>query len=294
VALAAHASLGGESDVLRGKPAYASPEQLEGGDMDCRSDIYSLGVTLWTALTGQRLFSEEIGPNAVAERSQPIQAPSSVAPQVPSCLDAVCLKALAPAREDRYQSAEEMLSHLRRTAVVHDLIAAPRTVGKWVAARRAPEEPTLEHSQDLHQDNDGVRRDMSRTLVLTHRKKPLLQSLGPQASPNRPSGSLAPLPLDLRALVREHWPKVALPLLLALLLVWAFVNGTRTVAQPGQLPPQAPPNVAPADPKHPSAAPANPATDEAPGASANDLESPAALDNAPTPGTTETPPPPSE
>src|SRR5215470_5352336 len=43
-------------NVVRGKPAYMSPEQIAGGELDRRSDIFSVGTVLWNALTGKKLF----------------------------------------------------------------------------------------------------------------------------------------------------------------------------------------------------------------------------------------------
>lgn len=131
VAQARVAGLDDDGRPVSGKPGYASPEQLNGGELDARSDVYSMGVTLWNALTGQSLFSNNLDENTISERSSEIRAPSAVSDS-PEPLDEVCLKALALSPDDRFQTAEEMLRALRRVAVVHDLVASPRSVGEWV------------------------------------------------------------------------------------------------------------------------------------------------------------------
>ncbi|MBC8072315.1 MAG: serine/threonine protein kinase, partial [Deltaproteobacteria bacterium] len=132
IAKAANA-LSERSSITRGKPAYVSPEQVLGRRVDHRSDIFSAGVVLWNALTGEQLFggdSPEQTLQAVLQR--PIVPPSTMGLRPPSCFDRVCLRALEREPDRRYQSAEQMLIDLRRIAIAEDFLAPSSDVARWV------------------------------------------------------------------------------------------------------------------------------------------------------------------
>jgi serine/threonine-protein kinase len=104
--------------ILKGKFPYMSPEQAEGTDLDCRSDVFALGIVLWEQLTGRRLFK---GENDLATqrlvRACQVPAPSSVEPSVPPGLDPIALKALSKEPKDRYQDAAELRNALEDFAL---------------------------------------------------------------------------------------------------------------------------------------------------------------------------------
>jgi serine/threonine-protein kinase len=91
-----------------GTAQYLSPEQAQGLPVTAASDIYSIGVLLYEALTGQAPFEADspvtVALKQVSERPRP---PSEVNPQVSRALDAVVLKALAKDPANRFASAEE-------------------------------------------------------------------------------------------------------------------------------------------------------------------------------------------
>lgn len=124
----------------RGKPAYLAPEQATRQPVDHRTDVFSAGVVMWNALTGERLFDgttvEETIENVL---SRPIPPPSAVGLKPPPCLDAICLRALARDPAARYQSAEEMMQELRTVALHEDLLGSPSDVARWVVATFGPE-----------------------------------------------------------------------------------------------------------------------------------------------------------
>lgn len=92
-----------------GTVAYASPEQLTGGTMDGRSDIYSLGVVMFEMLTGRVPFEgDEPMATVGGHLATPAPRPSSVRPGIPAWADAVVLRALAKSPDDRWQSAADM------------------------------------------------------------------------------------------------------------------------------------------------------------------------------------------
>lgn len=117
----------------RGKPGYLSPEQVRGVPLDPRSDIFSAGVVLWNALTGEQLFDGD-DPQQVLHQvvSRKIPKPSTVGLRPPACFDRICMRALARDPNERYQSAEQMLTELRKVAIAEDLLAPSSAVGRWV------------------------------------------------------------------------------------------------------------------------------------------------------------------
>ena len=89
--------------------SYLAPEQLEGGAIDPRADIWALGVVLWELLTGKKLFHCTTNLEAVVEiLARPIPSPSTDNPRVTSELERIVLKALARDPNERYRSAREL------------------------------------------------------------------------------------------------------------------------------------------------------------------------------------------
>jgi hypothetical protein len=102
-----------QAGVLKGKWAYLAPEQVEGGKIDQRADIFSLGIVLHEMLTGRRLFKAATGLATLEKvRAAKILPPSATNPAVPLALDAICMRALARSPKDRFQSAAEMAAAL--------------------------------------------------------------------------------------------------------------------------------------------------------------------------------------
>ena len=106
-----------QTHAVVGTAQYLSPEQARGELVDARSDLYSTGCLLYELLTGQPPFT---GDSAVAIAYQHVREipkpPSALAADVPESLDRVVLKALAKARDDRYQDAAHMRTELLAAA----------------------------------------------------------------------------------------------------------------------------------------------------------------------------------
>ena len=101
--------------LVVGTPAYMSPEQGEGSEVDCRSDIYSLGMVLYKLLTGVVPFTGD-NPGTVIYKHlhEAPKPPSEVNPRVPAKVDALVLKCLAKKPDERFSNAAEMLSAIAR------------------------------------------------------------------------------------------------------------------------------------------------------------------------------------
>jgi serine/threonine protein kinase/tetratricopeptide (TPR) repeat protein len=99
--------------VIIGTPEYMSPEQVEGKDIDQRSDIYSLGVILYEMLTGGVPFEGDT-PLSIAykHKNEAPQDPSQINVQIPKDLSQLIMKCLEKDKEKRFQSAAEVRSAL--------------------------------------------------------------------------------------------------------------------------------------------------------------------------------------
>lgn len=104
-----------------GSVHYISPEQARGGYSDERSDIYSLGITIFEMLTGTVPFD---GDSAVAVAVQHIQdsipAPSQLVEGIPISVDKIVLKCTQKKTDRRYQSASELIADLKKSLVMPD------------------------------------------------------------------------------------------------------------------------------------------------------------------------------
>ncbi len=134
---------------LKGKLSYMAPEYIEKRVHDARSDVFALGVTLWEALTQQRLFRSDNELDTIT-RIVAMEAPppSSVAPWLGGRIDGVFERALAKNPEHRFQTAAAFGEALETAARKDDLIAKASEVGAHVAAVGGP---TLEKRRSLVQ-----------------------------------------------------------------------------------------------------------------------------------------------
>ncbi len=126
--------------VLKGKISYMSPEQALGEKVDRRADVFAVGIMLWEALAGRRPFK---GHNDVVILQKlvagEIPSPGTVRDDIPELLEAICMKALAHDREERFATAEDMQRALE--AALEKLGERPqlRAVGDLVTRAFADE-----------------------------------------------------------------------------------------------------------------------------------------------------------
>jgi serine/threonine-protein kinase len=100
---------------LMGTPAYMSPEQGQGLEVDSRSDVYSLGVVVFEMLAGKPPFQADTPMQLVFKQiNAPIPELSGVRPGLPAALDEVMHRALAKDPDTRYQTATALLHDFRR------------------------------------------------------------------------------------------------------------------------------------------------------------------------------------
>ena len=100
--------------AVRGTPAFMSPEQAIGGDVDGRGDIYSVGCLAYWLLTGQHVFTADTTMGMLVQHAQaePVPPSRKARQQIPKALDAVVMACLAKDRDQRPQSAKDLARRL--------------------------------------------------------------------------------------------------------------------------------------------------------------------------------------
>ncbi|HXV64249.1 MAG TPA: protein kinase, partial [Vicinamibacteria bacterium] len=99
---------------LIGTPQYMSPEQAEGEPMDARTDLFSVGVVMYEALTGRRPFEGKTLESIIGRIIEVEPAPvAALKPSTPYALGWLIRRCLRKKRDDRIQSARELLADLR-------------------------------------------------------------------------------------------------------------------------------------------------------------------------------------
>jgi serine/threonine-protein kinase len=120
-----------------GTPNYMSPEQVIGGEVDGRSDLFSLGVILYQLLTGEKPF---VGDSVTAISYQVVNVepppPSKLNPALRPSFDRIMRKAVAKAASDRYARCQDLAADLRSA------------VEQWRDSAKHSEPPTLVSRED--------------------------------------------------------------------------------------------------------------------------------------------------
>lgn len=105
----------GYQTLASGTPYYMSPEQALGKEIDHRTDIYSLGVTLFEMVTGQLPFKS--GDAVYHHIHTPPPEAKTIAPEIDSSLNEIILRSMQKDPRDRYQSARDLLEDLKKVRI---------------------------------------------------------------------------------------------------------------------------------------------------------------------------------
>ena len=210
------------SGVLLGTVAYLSPEQVERGVADARSDVYAAGLVLVEMLTGEKAFTGETPIHVAYQHVHGgVPVPSERVDGLPPALDELVAVATARDPDERPADATELLGLVRRTrATLSPVDLDARPAG--AAATRASQQPTATTALPPHpvragaaaptapRSADGSRHGRSDTAALSVPPRPLEGVVVADRGGRRG---------------RNWWPAAFLSMLLAAATAWFFFLG---------------------------------------------------------------------
>ncbi|QSQ22836.1 serine/threonine protein kinase [Pyxidicoccus parkwayensis] len=128
--------------VVKGKYPYMSPEQITNRELDHRSDLYSLGIVLYEASTGKRLYKRDTVEATIMAASQAhVPPPSEHNPDFPPGLERILLKLLQREPDARYQSARELHVDLEKFRASQNWTSGGRELAMLVT-KLCPPDPS--------------------------------------------------------------------------------------------------------------------------------------------------------
>ena len=202
-----------ESSVVLGSVSYLSPEQVQRGISDERSDIYSVGVVLFELVTGRKPYEGE-SPIQIAYKhvNERIPAPSTIISSIPPTIDAIIVKATSPNPDQRQRNAGVLLSELRAAVIEIDPLKR---------------QLSLELDLPLPREKKRSRKPLGEirignTVVNRERSEPLASSLGKEAERTVTSSSNSETTTEVR---RRNSKRVIRNRFIALVLVIALATG---------------------------------------------------------------------
>ncbi len=190
-----------ELGMVFGTPLYISPEQIQGAkNVDYRTDLYSFAVIAYLLATGYHPFSGSTAQvTAFQHLVEPPPLPSNLNPRLPQTFDEILVKGLAKAPEDRYELAGALAIAFAEAAQL---------------------DPLVETVVLMRQPTPIISRPTSKNEASTGRAETILLD-PPKPKPKRRRITFARLLL------------IGLPLLLALIVGIAFINGGLPILLPG-------------------------------------------------------------
>jgi serine/threonine protein kinase len=121
---------------VKGKAGYIAAETLANAGVDARTDLFSVGIIAWEALTARRLFAScDFAEDKLREEAANIIPPSWLNDACPPALDPIILRALAIDRDHRWESAAAMRDAIDELRWPMRGFAGPRAVAAWYDAR---------------------------------------------------------------------------------------------------------------------------------------------------------------
>jgi eukaryotic-like serine/threonine-protein kinase len=172
-----------ETGVIKGKLRYMPPEQISGERVDCRTDVFAVGVMLWEAAAGKKMWSDFTEATIMTRvlRGE-IPSPREENPEVSVELDRIVMKALAPDPDERYATANALQADIDAYLQSVTTPSTLREVGQFVSQLFAESRQRTHAIIEQHLNELNLHKDQ-------------LDGTGPIAFP--PDG---PLPLRLAAI----------------------------------------------------------------------------------------------
>jgi serine/threonine protein kinase len=176
-----------QAGILKGKFGYMSPEQVRGMDIDHRSDLFAVGVTLFEMLTGERLFAADSDFSTLERvRTAQVPSPRELNAAIPDELERILLKALAREPADRHVSCgelgKELSEFMRRSGFSYSSAQLGQVLRESFAEDLAREEQRLGQLAGIELEEDDTNPDRP--------IRPQPAPVPPQPPPQRSAASI--------------------------------------------------------------------------------------------------------
>jgi len=171
-----------QNGTMKGKIGYASPEQCLGKITTARSDLYSVGIMLWEALAGKRRTVGETPAAVYQARVAGTERPlEEVQPDVPPVLARIVRRALAPAPEDRYESAYEFQRELEQYLATRPAAYGTRALADFMSAHFAQTREVMHRT--IESGIAGGGRDTTSRRLITSETSTTISTTGIRPAP---------------------------------------------------------------------------------------------------------------
>lgn len=168
------------SNVM-GSVHYTSPEQARGGYSDEKSDIYSMGITLFEMLTGRVPFNGDTTVAiAIKHIQEPIPSPRDFVPEIPVSVEKIVLKCTQKSPDRRYQNVSSLIEDLKKSLITPDedfvrvvdmdTDGATRMISKDDLAEIKKQTKKTSHTEEIHLKKNAVKNSSSKNTAKTKRK----------------------------------------------------------------------------------------------------------------------------
>jgi serine/threonine-protein kinase len=244
--------------TIKGKLGYMSRQQVDGSELDCRTDVFAMGVMIWEVTARQRMW-HGVSEAVVLKRLLCNELPSlrEVVADADPELERICQRALAPDPAQRYSDAQELLGALQGWLLKHGGVVPGPALGELVSrtcadARRKFQQRLDAELRRFSTGPDHNWTEASSTLTAAAAPAPA-PAPAPRASgrwaERRDTGTSTAYtdqvrPVDTRGGSRGAWLLALVALATALVAAWPAIMSTYARSVPTSLEPPSPPAVA--------------------------------------------------
>ncbi|MBL90903.1 MAG: hypothetical protein CMH56_03715 [Myxococcales bacterium] len=143
--------------IIKGKVAYMSPEQCLADKVDSRTDVFALGICLYELVTRRRLYKEKSDLQIMTRITQEqTKTPSALNAEIDSALDEICLKALAKASSERFQSMAEFSHELDKWLLLNNHTGGKKQLANWIQDNAPDIGPTIKKRKKGTGESSGL------------------------------------------------------------------------------------------------------------------------------------------
>ena len=178
-----------ESGLVKGKLKYASPEQISGRGVDKRTDVWSLGVCLWEAVTLKHPFAQTDQAEVVASiTNHKLPDLNETAPWMHPELESIVRRALSADRNARYSTARDMSAALRAFLLARRAMVEAAELGDWLqvlSPAQAAGAPSAPSDVGISEISDVSTNALVQDQVSTHNERPAEPARDPTPAPVR-------------------------------------------------------------------------------------------------------------